>query len=34
MTWSVAEEPAVSAINNLFEENDIVGIKVVYVPGG
>lgn len=32
ITWSVAERPVVSAIENLFEENSITGINVVYVP--
>jgi RHS repeat-associated protein len=34
ITWLVAEQPAVAAINNLFEANTIAGINVVYVPGG
>jgi Restriction endonuclease fold toxin 5 len=32
LTWSVAEEPVVAAIQNLFAGNGIVGINVVYVP--
>jgi hypothetical protein len=32
ITWSVAEEPAVAAINNLFAVNNIAGINVVYMP--
>jgi hypothetical protein len=32
ITWSVAEEPVVSAIDNLFTTNGITGINVVYVP--
>jgi hypothetical protein len=32
ITWSVAEEPVVGAIDNLFADNGIAGINVVYVP--
>lgn len=33
--WSVAEAPAVAALNNLFSEYDVLGINVVYVaPSG
>ena len=34
IVWSVAEDPVVAAINNLFLENGISGIDVVYVPPG
>jgi filamentous hemagglutinin len=32
ITWSVAEESAVTAIDNLFAARGITGINVVYVP--
>lgn len=34
ITWSVAEEPVVTALNNLFSARDVSGINVVYVPPG
>lgn len=32
ITWSVAEQPVVGAINSLFARNGISGINVMYVP--
>jgi len=32
ITWSVAEEPAVEAIDNLFAARGISGINIIYVP--
>ena len=34
ITWSVAEEPAAHAIEDLFDQANIVGIDVVHVPAG
>ncbi len=34
ITWSVAESSTATAIENLFAENGISGINVVYVPPG